>query len=328
MTVPATQAPASTSVKRVLALSYSQTGQLDAVAASLLAPLREDPAFSVHIEVLRPQPAYPFPWPFFRFIDAFPESALLVPPKLGPLNLSGDEDFDLIVLPYQVWFLAPSPPITAFLKHPTAARLLKGKPVITVIACRNMWLMAQEKMKSLLSAVGARLIDNVVLTDAGSFSATFITTPLWLLTGKRDGWWGLPRAGVADNDIRRARRFGLALRDALARNAERKPAPLLSGLGAVAAQPRLLFSEKAATRSFFVWGKLIHALGAPGAPQRQPFVALYVVFLLTLIVTVIPISLLVQVLIRPLMRRRFSTLKTYFEQPSGSGTERMSQYDC
>lgn len=328
MTVPATQAPASTSVKRVLALSYSQTGQLDAVAASLLAPLREDPALSVHVEVLRPEPAYPFPWPFFRFIDAFPESALLVPPKLAPLSLRGDEDFDLVILPYQVWFLAPSPPVTAFLKHPAAARLLKHKPVVTVIACRNMWLMAQEKMKSLLRAVDARLIDNVVLTDAGSFSATFITTPLWLLTGKREGWWGLPRAGVAEDDIRRARRFGLALRDALARDAERQPGPLLSGLAAVAAQPRLLFSEKAATRSFFLWGKLLHALGPPGTPQRQPFVALYVVFLLMLIVTVIPLSLLVQALIRPLMRKRLGALKTHFEQPSGSGTERMNQYDC
>jgi hypothetical protein len=313
--------------KRVLVVQYSQSGQLADVTAALLAPLRQSADIEVHLEVLRPQPAYPFPWTFFRFLDAFPESALLQPSPLAPLALTGDEAFDLVILPYQVWFLAPSQPVTAFLKHPVAQRLLRGKPVVTVIACRNMWITAQEKMKALLADCGARLIDNVVLTDPGPTLATFITTPRWVLTGHRDAFWGLPPAGLNAAQIAATRRFGLALRDALQRDTERASAPLLSGLAAVRADPGLIVSEKAGTRSFFVWGHLLRAAGRPGSAQRVPLLAVYVVFLVLMIVTVVPLSLGLQWLLRPWLRQRLDTMKTQFEKPSGSGTDRMPQYE-
>lgn len=312
--------------KRVLAICYSQTGQLARIAAQILAPLQKDHGVEVHLEVLRPKQAYPFPWPFFQFFDAFPEAAHLKAPVLEPLSLSGDEDFDLVLLFYQVWFLAPSLPVTAFLQHPLASRLLKGKPVVTVIACRNMWLMAQEKMKSMLANLGARLIDNVVLYDHGNVFATLITTPRWFLTGKQTGFLGLPSAGIAPDEILRSRRFGLALQDALAADAEKQGLPLLTGLGAVDANPRLYVSEKAATRSFYLWGKLLLAVGKPGQKRRWPILFLYVLFLITLILTVIPLSLLVQTMLRPLTLRRFEALKQQFDAPSGSGMERMSLY--
>ena len=280
----------------------------------------------MHLEVLRPKEAYPFPWPFFQFFDAFPEAAHLKAPELEPLSLTGEEDFDLVILFYQVWFLAPSLPVTAFMQHPLAARLLKDKPVVTVIACRNMWLMAQEKMKSMLANLGARLTDNVVLYDHGNVFATLITTPLWFLTGKQSGFLGLPPAGIAPEEILHSRRFGLALRDALAAGAEKQSSPMLAGLGAVDANPRLYASEKAATRSFYLWGKLLLAIGRPGQMRRRPVLFLYVLFLIALIVTVIPFSLLIQIMLRPLMFRRFEALKQQFDAPSGSSTERMSLY--
>ncbi|MDO8291664.1 MAG: dialkylresorcinol condensing enzyme [Gallionella sp.] len=312
--------------KRVLAICYSQTGQLARIAAQILAPLQGDPCVDVHVEVLRPKQTYPFPWPFFQFFDAFPEAAHLIAPELEPLSLTGEEDFDLVILFYQVWFLAPSLPVTAFLQHPLAARLLNGKPVVTVIACRNMWLMAHEKMRNMLAGLGARLIDNVVLSDQGNVFATLVTTPRWFLTGKQTGFLGLPPAGIAPDEILRARRFGLALQDALAVDAEQQNAPLLSGLGAVVANPRLYVSEKAGTRSFYLWGKLLRAAGVPGQWVRKPLLFFYIIFLITLIVTVVPVSLALQALIRPLLRERIARMKHDFELPSGSGTERMSKY--
>ena len=312
--------------KRVLAICYSQTGQIARIATQILAPLQANPRVNVHLEVLRPKQAYPYPWPFFQFFDAFPEAAHLKAPELEPLSLTGDEDFDLVIVFYQVWFLAPSLPVTAFLQHPLAAKLLKGKPVVTVIACRNMWLMAQEKMKNMLAHLGARLIDNVVLYDHGNVFATLITTPHWFLTGKQTGFLGLPPPGISPDEILRTRRFGLALQEALADDAENQSAPLLAGLGAVDANPRLYASEKAATRSFYLWGKLLLAVGKPGQKRRRPFLFMYVIFLITLILTVIPLSLFIQAILRPLMRRRFEALKRQFDAPSGSGTERMSLY--
>lgn len=313
--------------KRVLLVTYSQTGQLAAVVERIAEPLRDDGGIELTLETLRPRRPFPFPWPILRFFDAFPECAHLDPAPLEPLTLSGDEDFDLVILSYQVWFLAPAQPIVAFLKTPQAKRLLKGKPVVTVIACRNMWLLAQEKMKGLLGELAARLIDNVVLTDRAPTMATLLTTPRWLLTGRRDAFLGLPPAGVAADDIRRSRRFGLALRDGLKADAERAHSPLLSGLGAVTADPRLLFSEKAATRSFYVWGKLIRMAGPPGKITRIPLLLAYIAFLIALILTVVPVSLAVQTLVRPLLGGFFARRKAYFEMPSGSSTDRLAQYD-
>lgn len=314
-------------IKRVLVLNYSQTGQLAEISSRIIAPLQQDKNIVVHVENLRPLRPYPFPWGFFSFLDAFPESAHMVAPALHPLSLRGNEKFDLVIIPYQVWFLAPSLPVTAFLKHPMAGELLAGKPVITVIACRNMWMMAQEKMKSLLQACGARLLDNVVFTDSAPTMATLFTTPMWLLTGKRDWFSMLPPAGVDAASIQAASRFGHALRDALQHNQERGSAPLLAGLKAVEADPRLLLSEKAGTRSFYLWGKLLQAAGKPGQLRRRPLLVLYIIFLVLLILSVVPLSLSLQALLRPLLKRRLAVIKQQFETPSGSGSERMSLYE-
>ena len=313
-------------VKRVLVIAYSQSGQLTRIAERILAPLRQAGDIEVRVEILRPLQPYPFPWTFLGFFDAFPESAHLVAPALEPLTLRGDEDFDLVILPYQVWFLAPSLPVTAFLKHPLARRLLEGKPVVTVIACRNMWMMGQEKLKQMLTDCGARLIDNVVLTDPSPTLVTLVTTPYWLLTGHKR-LLGLPAAGVDDDSIGQAERFGYALRDGLRRNAEREPGPMLHGLKACVADPRLYFSERAGTRSFYLWGKLLRATGGPQAPQRKPLLVAYVAFLVLLILSVVPLSLLLQAILRPCLSRKLVGLKQRFEMPSGSGRERMGSYD-
>jgi hypothetical protein len=218
-------------------------------------------------------------------------------------------------------------PITAFLKHPLAPKLLTGKPVVTIIACRNMWMLAQEKMKTLLTSCGARLLDNVALVDSSPTMTTLVTTPLWLLSGKRDFFPGLPAAGIDAATIHAVSRFGFALRDALKHDLERGVAPVLKGLKAADSDPSLLFSETAGTRSFYLWGKLLCAVGKPGNSRRLPFLLLYVMFLIILILTIVPFSLLIQTLLRPLLRQRFASLKKKYDEPSGSGIERMALYE-
>jgi hypothetical protein len=317
--------------KRVLVVSYSQSGQLTNVVERIIAPLRADATIQVHVEQLRLPPsvasAFAFPWSFRRFLDAFPESALQRPAPIEPLTLDGTEHFDLIILPYQVWFLAPSQPVAAFMQSPLARRLLAGKPVVTVITCRNMWLLAQEKMKRHIEAAGARLIDNVALTDRAHTLATLITTPLWVLTGKRQPWHRLPPAGISAYDIEHAARFGHALRDALLQGREQGSEPLLRGLRAAEVNPKLLASEKAATRSFFVWGHILRAAGPAGSKRRVPLLAVYSLFLVAMVATVVPLSLVMQAVLRPLLAPRLTKLKEAFEQPSGSDSDRMSHYD-
>ena len=291
--------------KRVLVLHYSQTGQLNRAARSMMRPLEGRDDIEVVWEEMRPVEPYPFPWPFFAFLNVFPESVHLAAPKMQPPGIRLDERFDLVILAYQVWFLSPALPVTGFLKS-DGAKLLSGRPVITFIVCRNMWLTAQEKIKKLLDAAGARLIDNVVLVDQGHPLATFVTTPRWLWTGKKNGFWGIfPPAGVRESDIAGASRFGKAICDALIRTDKPVDAPILKGLGAVKVNPGYVASERIAHRSFYVWGKLLRAIGGPDSLPRKMMLAVYALFLIMMIITVVPIGL---------------------EEPSGSGTERIGEH--
>ena len=138
---------------------------------------------------------------------------------------------------------------------------------------------------------------------------------------------GLPAAGINKSDIINAQRFGFALRDALTSNLEQGDLPLLQGLRACSADPSLYLSERAGTRSFYLWGKLLRIAGEPGQIRRRPLLIIYVVFLILLILSVVPLSLMLQSLFRPLLVQRLSALKLRFEAPSGSGEERIGAYE-
>ncbi|WP_020648841.1 hypothetical protein [Solimonas variicoloris] len=307
-------------MKRVLLVYYSQTGQLRRLAESVCAPLSAAGIAVDHCP-LQPREPYPFPWPFFRFFDQFPEAVHLDPPPLQPLPIAADARYDLVILAYTVWFLSPAPPVTAFLRSEPGRRLLRDTPVVTLIGCRNMWLLAQECVKDLLAAAGARLSDNIVLTDAGPSFATFITTPRWMLSGRREAFWGLPAAGLSDAQIAGAARFGTALAAALHDGRLDGRTPVLRGLGAVKADVRLLPSERIGRRSFQIWGRLIRALGPQGSWRRRPVLLVYAAFLIAMIVTIVPVTMLLRAALRPLTAERQRAQKAYFEQPSGSGTE-------
>lgn len=306
-------------MKKILIVSWSQTGQLSDVVKAVAEPLLTAPDIEVVFEILRPVTPYNFPWSFLHFFNTFPETVYEEPQPIQPLQVSADESFDLIILAYQVWFLSPSQPMMAFLQTAEAARLLKDKPVITLIACRNMWLMAQEVMKEKLAALGAKLIDNIVLVDRAHPAATFISTPMWMLTGKRGPFLSgrIPAAGIPAENIAAAKRFGIAIAQQLPARENKSRESLLANLQAVAVNERLIASEKIAKRSFMIWGKLLRAIGAPSSPLRRVVLSLYIVFLVLMILTVVPVSALIKRLLSPFTRERIAQQRHYFALPSG-----------
>lgn len=311
--------------KKILVISYSQSGQLNELCHNVVMPLQESGTVDVTIKQIKPLKAYPFPWDFMTFMDCFPESVYLDPPSIETLN--DDEEYDLVILCYQVWFLSPSLPITAFLKSQYAQKKLKNKPVITVIGCRNMWIMAQEKVKRLLLELEAKLIDNIVLIDQGNSLATFVTTPRWMLTGKRNSLWGIfPKAGIAQKELDTANRFGKAILKGLQEDKEKEFKPLCQGLNAVNVDVTLIKSEQIATKSFMIWGKLIRKIGPQGSLKRRPVVMLYVLFLLLIILTIVPLNMIIQTILRKINKDKIMKQKEFYELPSGSGKERLKEY--
>ena len=311
-------------MKRILVVHYSQSGQLRRIAESFCSPLTDHSGIELTWLPLQPEPAYPFPWSFFEFFDQFPECVHQRPPRLAPTPHAADRKFDLVILAYTVWFLSPSPPITAFLTSDVGRTLLRDTSVVTVLACRNMWLSADQQVRELLASARARHLDHVVFTDPGPALATFITTPRWMFTGRQDAFWGMPPAGVPETEIAAASRFGKALASALDASEEQGERPLLTGLRAVRVDERLIASERIGRRSFEIWGRLIMAAGRPGSTARKCVLVVYAGFLITMIVTVVPVTMLLRTLLRPLTRAKMARIKEELEKPSGSGRERMS----
>jgi len=312
--------------KNILVVSYSQSGQLDAVLKSLLFPLYESDAINIVHKYIQPKVAYPFPWSFMKFMDVFPESVYLDPCEIEPME-EDEIEYDLIILAYQVWFLSPSLPTTAFLKSAYARKKLQNKPVITLIGCRNMWIMAQEKMKGMLDDISAKLIDNIVLIDQGNSLATFITTPRWMFTGKKDSLWKIfPKAGISDEDIRFSSRFGKAILKGLLENKKQNNTSFCHGLGAVCVNEKLIRSEQIGIKSFHIWGKIIRKIGKVGDIKRKPIVLLYLFFLILMIITVVPINMIVQTINRKINKNKVNLQKEYYELPSGSSRERIKEF--
>lgn len=305
-------------MSKVLCLYFSQTGQLQEIVKSITAPLAASAHAEVQLAKIEPAKPFPFPWPFTQFFNTFPECNYADPIEVKPLPYTDEElaSFDLVILAYQVWFLSPSLPISSFLQTSQAKVLLENKPVITVIGCRNMWLMAQEAMKQTLQSLNARLIDNIVLTDSAGAALSFISTPLWVLTGKKGPIGVIPAAGVSETKIQQASRFGDAIAAALQHQSILQSS-VLQGLGAVEIHENLIASEKVAKKGFLLWGKLIRAAGSKSAWLRKPLVYLYVIYLVTLILTVVPLSALIKKLAAPLLRKKIEQQVAYYAQPSG-----------
>ncbi|WP_252271743.1 dialkylrecorsinol condensing enzyme [Pseudomonas subflava] len=280
-------------------------------------PLEKRPDVQVDYLPLQPAQPFPFPWPFLGFFRIFPETVLMRPQPLQPLQVDAGKRYDLVILAYQVWFLSPSMPVTAFLASPEAARLLENTPVVTLIGCRNMWLMAQEKVKARLAQLGARLVDNIALTDACGTAASFLATPLWMFTGRQKSYSWVPRAGIEDGEIAAAGRFGEAMAQRLARDELPITEPMLKGLGAVRVDEKLIGSEKVGNRSFQLWSRLLSALGPQQSRRRGVGLVVYIVFLICLIITVVPLGALLKKLLAPLSRERTLREKAYFAGPSG-----------
>jgi len=132
---------------------------------------------------------------------------------------------------------------------------------------------------------------------------------------------------VAPEEIRAARRFGQALAAALDRNDETTGQPMLSGLRAVTVNPRLAISERAGRRAFGVWSRLIRAFGQRGSWQRRPALLVFSLYLIVMVLTVVPSSLLLQWLLSPLLKSRLEGLRARLELPSGSQAFNLEKYD-
>ncbi|MFC2176246.1 dialkylresorcinol condensing enzyme DarA [Bacteroidota bacterium] len=264
---------------KVLVLYYSQTGQLKDIISNCLSPLLNSKTVEVDLVPVITKHRFPFPWTRLTFFNAFPESVFGVPFELESLEVDTTKDYDLIILSYTVWYLNPSIPISSLLQHETAKTIFNGKPVITLIGSRNMWVLAQEKVKRHLQNLNAKLIGNVVLIDRNPNLVSIITIIRWMFYGKKGAFWGFPRAGIVKEDIEASHKFGEVILNHIENNGLSDMQTELNAKGAVSINPSLIILEKRATKAFAVYAKWISKKGTFYDPRRLGRVSIFSVVL-------------------------------------------------
>lgn len=299
-----------TKQQKILVIYYSQTGQLKRIADVIAAPLQQQ-ADIVYEEIIPVQP-FPFPWNKKEFFDTMPETVLGRPRAIQPLKVDPKVHFDLVILAFQPWFLSPSQPVAAFLQSQEAARLLKGKNVITLIGARNMWLNAQETVKKYLYQIGAHLVGNIALVDTAPNLVSVITIVRWQFKGKKEATRFLPPAGVQEKDIQAAARFADPIGKALHNGNYQQVHPQLLELDAVTLKPNLVLLENRGIKAFRFWSAYISAKGGPGAPERQPRLFMYRTLLLLGIIALSPLTAISSMITLRVKRNKLQEEVAYF----------------
>lgn len=300
-------------MKKVLVLYYSQTGQLTSIARQVTQALQHDPQIDLTFVALNPVKPWPFPWTVREFLDVFPESLLEVPCSLQPLEAIEQQSFDLVILACQVWYLSPSIPVSSFLQSAAARRVLNQRPVITLIGCRNMWLLAHTKIQAHIQACGGRPVGNIVLEDRTSNLLGVVTIVYWMLSGKKKRLAGLlPLPGIDPQDIQAAERFGPCIREALLQESYADLQTELRRLGAVTVQPAHILFERRLHRIFKVWAKFIRRRGGPGEARRRNRLRLFGGYLVFAIVIFAPLAQIVSHLLQRSQKERLHHLAEFF----------------
>jgi hypothetical protein len=277
-------------MKKVLIIYYTQTGQLKQIVDKIVEPLKEE--CQLFFEELKPIPAFPFPWIGMSFFQAFPESVKEIPCELEPLENDPETDYDLVILAYQVWYLSPSIPVNSFLKSENAKKILKDKPVITVLGVRNMWIIAHERVKEMITDAGGRLAGNIVMADPAGNLASVITIVRWMMKGEKTPfrWLGMnfPAAGVPDEEIRRGGEYGKLIMHYLKSGEKGELQGKLVQKGAVKVDPVLSNIEKRGKMMFGIWAKIILKKGGYNNPAREGRLRAFKYYLFAVIYLISP----------------------------------------
>ena len=294
--------------KKVLAIYYSQTGQLGDIIDHFTAPLIEQ-GISVEKVLVQPKVAYPFPWTGTSFFAQMPDCVGGVPTELQPFQLK-ENKYDLIILGYQAWFLSPSIPSNSIMNHPAMSDVLKDTPVVTITGARNMWISAMERVKKTLKEKGAQLSGNISLVDEHHNFVSFITIFHWMFAGKKDRYLNIfPTPGVADEDIAHTKVYGETVASYLINN--KNWGNLQDDLlqqKAVVIKYNLMFIESKARKIFAVWQKIIST-----KKNKTPWLVAFKYYLLIALFIAAPIILTVDaIFFKPFLGKRIKRQKQYY----------------
>ncbi len=284
--------------KNILVIYYTQSGQLEDIMKNVARPFEDkNEEYEVTYYNIQLKKDFPFPWSSDVFFNTFPESYLQIPSEiLPPPEEVLNKKFDLVLFGYQVWYLTPSIPIISFLKSGYAEGILKDTPVVTISGTRNMWMFSQEKLKVYLKNLNAKLVGNIALVDRHDNYTSVLTILRWMTTGKKEKSGMLPAAGVSDQEIAGAGKYGKIIEKHLSENTLETLQPDLVKNGAVEIRAFLVRVEKVGNKIFTVWSNLI----MKKKEKRPLLIKFFKVYLMAAIWVISPVVLVLHLLTTPI----------------------------
>ena len=293
--------------KKVLAVFYSQSGQLEQIIDHFMQPFIEA---GVTVEKLRvyPENPYPFPWTGRTFFAVMPDAVLQVPGKLQPFDLK-ESTYDLIILGYQALFLSPSIPSNTLLFDPRFRGIAKNTPVITITGARNMWISAMEKIKPVLKEMNAPLVGNIALVDRHHNFVSFVTIFYWMFKAKKERFLDIfPVPGVSEEDIVNTKNYAAAALPHLENGDWTGFQEEMVTQGAVPVKYALMFIESKARKIFKVWAGIISK-----RKKRDAWLVAFKYYLLIALFIAAPIILTVDaIFFKPFLSGRIKRQKQYY----------------
>ena len=273
-------------MQRGLVICYSQTGQTREAVEQFCSGLTGYQWSFVEVKTKNP---YSFPWKITSFFRLFSKCVTGQGTPLLPIELEdAKEDYSLVVLAYQVWFLSMSLPMQSVLADPKIQNLLKGKKVLSIVTCRNMWVSAVTKVNKLLNDIGVAKLKTLVLCDLAPAWATFVTTPRWLLTGKKGAFWIFPEAGIARNDFQTSREVGKKMASQGFDNLD------ITSLSHKQSYACVLM-EKIGYPVFVIWANFIELVFPKENFLKDLILVFFRLCLVTLILVLLPLTAILQV---------------------------------
>tara|TARA_B110000037_G_C17122296_1_gene506414 strand:- start:3659 stop:4558 length:900 start_codon:yes stop_codon:yes gene_type:complete len=292
---------------KILAINYSQSGQLNSIIHNFIRPLHKE--HDIDRIIFKPKKDFPFPWTSDIFFNTMPESVLEEKVALEKINYKY-EKYDLIILGYQPWYLSPSIPTSSLLQDENFRKLLPNTKVITIIGSRNMWLNSQESIKKSLSKGQAELIANIVLSDKTNNQVSAITILYWMLTTKKEKFLNIfPKPGVSNEDISKIEQQGILLQNEIGTNDLNNIQEKFERNIPTIIPNDILFIEERAIKLFKMWAKLIKSK----RKTRKLWVTIYKYYLLIALFIIAPIVIFfVNIFIFPFTKNYLKTKKQYF----------------
>lgn len=295
--------------KKVLAIYYTQSGQMGEIIETLTAPLVEAGASVEKVQVKLVN-GYEFPWTGKRFFSVMPSCVLGIPEPIEPLNLK-ETSYDLVILGYQPWFLSPSIPTNSLLQSDEFKAMIKNTPIVTISAGRNMWINSYVRVRKMIKDAGANLVGNIALLDKHPNPISFVTIFYWMLTGKKDRYLNIfPKPGVSEQDIAATAAYGATVAAHLENGSWDTLQDELVAQKAVEINYKLMFIEARAKPIFAVWAKII-----AGRKNRTPWLSAFKYYLFVALFLGAPVLLTLDaIFLKPFSSKRIKRNKLKYLQ--------------